>query len=251
MNGQFVNNCVTVATDLSNTTFSNKDLARAGLLEAAWRHRLMEQAVVGIPTPAPDATQQALGGLCQQIQIQSQEQLQAFLQLQGLSSGEFEAMAQLPLRWQQWCEQQYSATVEHEFLRRKAEFDEVTYSLLRLRDGELAAELHQQLQEQEVTFEDLAAQYSEGPEQRSGGKIGPVPLSTPHPALSKLLEISQVGQLWPPKQLEGWWIIVRLEGRKGAQLNEALQRRLILEQGDDWLRNEVKNALATHNEPVN
>jgi hypothetical protein len=51
--------------------------------------------------------------------------------------------------------------------------------------------------------------------------------------------------------LEGWWIIVRLEGRKGAQLNEALQRRLILEQGDDWLRNEVKNALATHNEEVN
>ena len=136
-------------------------------------------------------------------------------------------------------------------MRRKAEFDEVTYSLLRLRDGELAAELHQQLQEQEVAFEDLAAQYSEGPEQRSGGKIGPVPLSTPHPALSKLLEISQVGQLWPPKQLEGWWIIVRLEGRKGAQLDEALQRRLILEQGDDWLRNEVKNALATHNEAVN
>jgi parvulin-like peptidyl-prolyl isomerase len=78
-----------------------------------------------------------------------------------------------------------------------------------------------------------------------------VPLSTPHPALAKLLEISQEGQLWPPKQLEGWWIIVRLEKRKGAQLDEALKQRLIIEQGDDWLRNELKQVLAAHNEQVN
>jgi parvulin-like peptidyl-prolyl isomerase len=160
-------------------------------------------------------------------------------------------MAQLPVRWRKWCEQRYAATVEHEYLRRKAEFDEVTYSLLRLRDADLAAELHQQLQEGEVSFEALASSFSEGPEKNSGGKLGPVPLSTPHPALAKLLEISQEGQLWPPKQLEGWWIIVRLEKRKGAQLDEALKQRLIIEQGDDWLRNELNQVLAAHNEQVN
>jgi parvulin-like peptidyl-prolyl isomerase len=60
-----------------------------------------------------------------------------------------------------------------------------------------------------------------------------------------LLEISQVGQLWPPKQLEGWWIVVRLEDRKGAQLDEALQRRLILEQGEEWLQREIKQKLSS------
>ncbi len=238
--------CVVLAMD-----FSNQDLARAGLLEPAWRHRLMEQAVLQIEKPSAEETQQALQVFCQQIQVQDQQQLQAWLQLRGLSGAELEAMAQLPVRWRKWCEQRYAATVEHEYLRRKAEFDEVTYSLLRLRDADLAAELHQQLQEGEVSFEALASSFSEGPEKNSGGKLGPVPLATPHPALAKLLEISQEGQLWPPKQLEGWWIIVRLEKRKGAQLDEALKQRLIIEQGDDWLRNELNQVLAAHNEQVN
>jgi parvulin-like peptidyl-prolyl isomerase len=225
--------------------FSNRDLAKAGLLEAAWRHRLMEQAVAKIPDPTVEETQQALQAFCQQIQVQDQDQLQAWLQLRGLSGEDLQFMAQLPVRWRQWCEERYSGSLEHEYLRRKAEFDEVTYSLLRLKDGDLAAEFHQQLQEGEVAFEQLASQFSEGPEKRTGGKIGPVPLSTPHPALAKLLEISQVGQLWPPKQLEGWWIVVRLEDRKGAQLDEALQRRLILEQGEEWLQKEIKQKLSS------
>jgi parvulin-like peptidyl-prolyl isomerase len=224
--------------------FSNRDLAKAGLLEAAWRHRLMEQAVAKIPDPTVEETQQALQAFCQQIQVQDQDQLQAWLQLRGLSGEDLQFMAQLPVRWRQWCEERYSGSLEHEYLRRKAEFDEVTYSLLRLKDGDLAAEFHQQLQEGEVAFEQLASQFSEGPEKRTGGKIGPVPLSTPHPALAKLLEISQVGQLWPPKQLEGWWIVVRLEDRKGAQLDEALQRRLILEQGEEWLQKEINQKLS-------
>jgi parvulin-like peptidyl-prolyl isomerase len=231
---------VEVASD-----FSNRDLAKAGLLEAAWRHRLMEQALAEIPDPTVEETQQALQAFCQQIQVQDQDQLQAWLQLRGLSEEDLQFMAQLPVRWRQWCEERYSGSLEHEYLRRKAEFDEVTYSLLRLKDGDLAAELHQQLQEGEVAFEQLASQFSEGPEKRTGGKIGPVPLSTPHPALAKLLEISQVGQLWPPKQLEGWWIVVRLEDRKGAQLDEALQRRLILEQGEEWLQKEIKQKLSS------
>ena len=32
--------------------FSNQDLARAGLLEPAWRHRLMEQAVLQMEKPS-------------------------------------------------------------------------------------------------------------------------------------------------------------------------------------------------------
>ena len=44
-----------------------------------------------------------------------------------------------------------------------------------------------------------------------GGEIGPLPLSNAHPLLSKLLQISKSGQLWPPKKVDDWWIIVRLE----------------------------------------
>jgi len=120
-------------------------------------------------------------------------------------------------------------------LQRKAEFDQVTYSFLRLLDGELAQELYLQIKEGEASFSDLATQFSSGPEKRTGGLLGPVPLSTPHPALAKLLQVSKPGQLWPPKQLEGWWVLVRLEKLQPATLDPALQERLLLDEGERLL----------------
>jgi len=228
-------------------TFGDAELARAGLLEAAWRHRLMAEATQASPPLEATEAAQALGALLEQLQLQDPNRRGSWLQDRSLSEADLQAMAELPQRWQGWCIKKFSALVETEFLRRKGEFDQVTYSLLRLKDGELAAELHQQLREGEASFAELAGRYSEGPEQRSGGLVGPVPLSTPHPALARLLQISQPGQLWPPKQLESWWIIVRLEELRGAQLDEPMARRLMLEQGEDWLRGQVREQMTVHN----
>ena len=173
--------------------FSNQDLARAGLLEPAWRHRLMEQAVLQIEKPSAEETQQALQVFCQQIQVQDQQQLQAWLQLRGLSGAELEAMAQLPVRWRKWCEQRYATTVEHEYLRRKAEFDEVTYSLLRLRDGELAAELHQQLQEGEVSFEALASSFLKALKKIVAENWAQCPFQPPIQPLPSCLKLAKRG----------------------------------------------------------
>jgi parvulin-like peptidyl-prolyl isomerase len=228
-------------------TFSDPELARAGLLEAAWRHRLMAEASQASQPLEPMAAAQALATMLEQLQLQDPNRLESWLQERGLNETELQAMAELPQRWQGWCVKKFAPLVETEFLRRKGEFDQVVYSLLRLKDGELASELHQQLREGEASFAELAGRYSEGPEQRSGGLVGPVPLSTPHPALARLLQISQPGQLWPPKQLESWWIIVRLEELRGSQLDESMASRLMLEQGEDWLRGQVKERLTAHN----
>jgi parvulin-like peptidyl-prolyl isomerase len=228
-------------------TFSDPDLARAGLLEAAWRHRLMAEASQSSPPLEPMAAAQAQAALLEQLQLQDPNRRESWLQERGLNETDLQAMAELPQRWQGWCIKRFTPQVETEFLRRKGEFDQVIYSLLRLKDGELASELHQQLREGEASFAELAGRYSEGPEQRSGGLVGPVPLSTPHPALARLLQISQPGQLWPPKQLESWWIIVRLEELRGSQLDESMASRLMLEQGEDWLRSQVKERLTPHN----
>jgi len=231
-------------------TFHDSELARAGLLEAAWRHRLMAEASQASPPLEPMAAAQALAALLEQLQLQDPNRRESWLQERGLNDTDLQAMAELPQRWQAWCNKRFTALLETEFLRRKGEFDQVIYSLLRLKDGELASELHQQLREGEASFSELAGRYSEGPEQRSGGLVGPVPLSTPHPALARLLQISQPGQLWPPKQLESWWIIVRLEELRGAQLDEPMAQRLILEQGEDWLRGQVSERLTAHNSAI-
>ena len=52
-----------------------------------------------------------------------------------------------------------------------------------------------------------------------------------------LLQVSKPRQLWPPKQLDGWWVVVRLERFQPAVLDAAMEERLLLEQGEHLLQN--------------
>ena len=83
----------------------------------------------------------------------------------------------------------------------------MSYSLLRVKEKHLANELHLRIKEGEASFEEIAEAFSEGRERRQKGRLGPVPLSQPHPMLAKLLRVSTPKQLWPPKQLENWWVV--------------------------------------------
>ena len=57
--------------------------------------------------------------------------------------------------------------------------------------------------------------------------------------LAKLLLVSTAGQLWPPKQLENWWIVVRLDELHCTELNAALKQQLLLELGDRHLEEQL------------
>jgi parvulin-like peptidyl-prolyl isomerase len=87
----------------------------------------------------------------------------------------------------------------------------VKYSLLRTRDLGLAQELYFRIHDDGIPFAELASVYAEGQEAETGGLIGPVELSVPNPQLAQLLAISQPGQLWPPKKIGDWFVVVRLE----------------------------------------
>ena len=108
----------------------------------------------------------------------------------------------------------------------------------------LAKELHLRIKEGEASFEEIALKRIRkvvSAEQR--GLIGPVPLSQPHPILAKLLRVSTPGQLWPPKQLEKWWIVVRLEELHCAELTDSLkQRNCSLKLGDQHLEEQLMAA---------
>ena len=129
----------------------------------------------------------------------------------------------------------FAEEVELRFLNRKADLDEIRYSLIRVRDGNLAFELHQRLIEGEVDFEKLATVFSEGPERQSNGQVGPVPLNQAHPVVVEKLRTSQPGQLWPPIFLKDIWVILRLDSWVGARLDENTRQQLLQELFDDWL----------------
>ena len=176
---------------------------------------------------------------CQQQRIDSPQKLDRWQQQQGFTSQQWEQFVVRRNCWLLWCQQNLEDKLNSHYLKRKNQLDQVSYSLLRVSDQALANELYLRIKEGEASFDEVASDYSEGPEKNQGGRLGPVPLSQPHPMLAKLLQVSSPSQLWPPKQLESWWIVVRLEELHCAELTAELKQRLALELGDLHLEQQL------------
>lgn len=188
--------------------------------------------------------QQALLEICQRYKLTNLEEQQQWMEERGLNASEVEVMATRSRRIQKFKEAKWGRKVRRYFMERKPSLDAVIYSLIRTQDAGLAHELYYRILEGEITFEQCAATYSQGPEARTGGKMGPVPLNRPHPIISKLLSVSQPGQLWPPRVISDWHIIIRLEDIQAAQLDDATRQALIDELYGTWLQERVQALMA-------
>ncbi|RPF76726.1 MAG: peptidylprolyl isomerase [Synechococcus sp. TMED155] len=233
--------------------YNPQQLSHWGLLRQVRREALIDGCIKDVAPPEPETFKKLLEQWCSQLRIDSPEALQRWQQQQGLTPEQWQAFVARRWRWLNWCEAAFASKLNSHYLERKPQLDQVSYSLLRVSDAALANELYLRIKEAEVSFEDVAAEYSEGPEKAQGGRLGPVPLSQPHPMLAKLLQVSSPAQLWPPKQLESWWIVVRLEELHCAELTDELKQRLALELGDlhlEQLLNDPKAAQAVPASPT-
>lgn len=175
--------------------------------------------------------------------ITDQAALHRWLERNGISEQEMSRRMFHALQIEQFKTATFGTRVEPIFLNRKAQLDRVVYSMLRVRERAKAVELHVRLEEEEATFADLASTFSEGPEQQINGLIGPMELGRINPVLGERLRISKPGQLWPPFEAEGWWVLLRHERHLPAQLNPAMEQRLLNEMYEIWMREQVSAAL--------
>lgn len=176
----------------------------------------------------------ALSAYRQRHQLESQQDLEAHLRRLALTPADFQWQLSLPIRIRKHSHEQFAHKAEARFLKRKNELDRVVYSLLRLKDGALARELYLRIAGGEADFSELAARYSEGPEQSTKGVIGPVSLTQSHPALAERLRTMPLGELIEPFQLMDWWLVVRVERFFPASFDAAMAERMekeLFEQG--------------------
>lgn len=181
--------------------------------------------------------------------IDNDDAMAAYLQRKGWSQDDLCYFATKGARLQTFKRAVFSDEVEIRFLERKLDLDQVEYSLLRVEDEALAFELHQRLLEGEADFSELAPQFSSGPEQATGGRVGPVPLSQAHAAVAEKLRISQPGQLWPPFFLVNIWLVLRLDQRHNTGLDDSLREELLSELFHQWLEARVLQLLAGNTPP--
>ncbi|PMB17873.1 glycosyltransferase [Fischerella thermalis] len=229
--------------ELENRKLSDQEiiplLSRYQLLSKFRQEVLIDEAIASFGC-TPEEQAKCCQDFCTQHQLTSEAERLAWLQQQGITETQFLDLATRNLRIEKFKRATWGSKLESYFYERKQQLDQVVYSLIRTHDAAAAQELYFRLLENEQPFAEIAVQYSQGSEARTGGLIGPVSMSTPHPHLARILTASQPGQLSPPTRVGEWWIIVRLEKYIPARLDESMQQQLLNELFASWLKEQLQ-----------
>lgn len=203
---------------------------------------IIDQAIASISC-TPEEQASACEQFYQKNHLTSETNRQAWLSHYGMTQEQLEVLATRSLRIEKFKQATWGPKLESYFMNYKTKLDKVVYSLIRVKNAEIAQELYFRIQAGEQSFADLAREYSQGPEAQTNGLLGPVELGTPHPTLAQLLSMSQPGQLWPPTRLDEWLVIVRLEQRIPAQLDEPMRRLLLNRLFESWQQEQLNHHL--------
>lgn len=225
-------------------------LRRHDLLRPLIKRELISETVSSDALPSEQSVS-LLKRYTQQANLKEERDLVEHLRLKGMSLDDLQWQVELTTRIQQYSEKEFGGKAESRFLQRKQALDVVVYSLLRVRDGFLAQELYHRIADGEASFTELASQYSEGPEKASHGIVGPAPLqSRAHPILAERLRITTPGEVLEPFQIQGWWLVVRLESYKPAVFDQAMATQMAMELFEEWLEQETSRRIAALELPV-
>jgi parvulin-like peptidyl-prolyl isomerase len=216
-------------------------LVKYQMLPGVLRELVIDRSIAEI-TCNKNEKIQAIQEFYQRYQLTSNEQVEQWLALQGLTYIQMEEIAVRLFKIEKFKRETWNQKLEAYFLKRKGQLDRAIYSLIRTEDVGIAQEVYFRLIDGEQTFEEIARQYSQGAEAQTSGLIGPVELSVPHPAIAKLITSNPPGQICPPIKLEQWYAIVRPEKIIAAQLDEPMRQRLINELFQIWVQEQVQIA---------
>ena len=131
--------------------------------------------------------------------------------------------------------QEFSKNAETEFINSKTLLDQYTYSLITVKESDLAHEIYLQLDSEEAEFSSLAKKYSLEGNTNKMGIIGPQSLASAHPVLKENLLTAKNGELLNPFRVDSWWVIVRLEEKIEAKLDDLTRQKITLSLFDKWV----------------
>ena len=244
---------MSVVLEVDNQVYTAEDLVpllnQYQMLPKLAQEILIDRSIAGIECTEEENTG-IYNQFCQQNQLASEEQVETWLDKQGLSREQLQNLITRRLRLDKYKEANWGNQVEAHFIKRKSQLDRVVYSLIRVEKPEVAQELYFRIKDDENTFSALAMEYSQGTEAQTGGLIGPVEINAPHPKIAQILATCQPGQLIPPTRVGEWIVIVRLENYLSAKLDEPMRQRMLDELFREWLNEAIKHKVSFLSSPV-
>lgn len=244
---------MSVVLEVDNQVYTAEDLvpllAQYQLLPKLAQEIITDKAIANIKCSEEENTS-IFNQFCQQNQLDSEEQIQEWLNKQGMSREQLQNLITKKLRLDKYKLETWNDQVDAHFIKRKSQLDRVVYSLIRVEKPEVAQELFFRVKDDQNAFSALAMEYSQGTEAQTGGIIGPVEINAPHPKIAQILTTCQPGQLVPPTRVGEWIVIVRLENYISAKLDQPMRQRMLDELFNRWLNDSIQQKVSFLSSPV-
>jgi parvulin-like peptidyl-prolyl isomerase len=189
--------------------------------------------------------QDARTRFCQQQQLSNDKDLDLWLQQQQLGREDLTDLINRELRLQKFKTNRWETQVESYFCQRKSQIDRVVFSMIRVKEIDVAEEIYFRLVSEESSFVEQAPLHSEGIEAKTKGISGPVELGKLDPILANALITLQPLEVLPPLQIGEWWVVLQLETIIPAQLDEEMRHHLTEELFNQWSYEEVQKLIST------
>ena len=214
-------------------------ISRIGFLECIRKELIKENIIQKIKLTQKEEENLKIKW-CDSNSIKDNNQLEKWKKENLQSDEDWKFFISKDLKWDKWCIDKFKDKVIDLFQEKKCFLDKYIYSIIRVKSEGLSKELYLRIKDNESDFYTVAKEFSQGIEKETGGLVGPTSLNNPHPIISNILKVSQDKQLWPPKKINDWWVIIRLEEKILATLDQDLKLKLSMELGEIYLKNELK-----------
>ncbi|MEL6495472.1 MAG: peptidylprolyl isomerase [Cyanobacteria bacterium J06623_7] len=244
---------MSVVLEVDNQVFTAEDLVplltQYQILPKLAQEILTDQVIANVKCTEEEDSQ-IFNQFCQQNQLGSEEQIETWLDKQGMNREQLQNLITKKFRIDKYKQETWNDQVDAHFIKRKSQLDRVVYSLIRVEKPEVAQELYFRIKDDRNTFSALAMEYSQGTEAQTGGLIGPVEINAPHPKIAQILATCQPGQLVPPTRVGEWIVIVRLENYISAKLDNSMRQRMLDELFNRWLNEAIQQKVSFLSSPV-
>lgn len=198
-----------------------------GFVASILRQHIISKALTSYDIlPSIDIVKECLVRFCEKFNLKNQTDLDEFLAKQSLPFTVLQRRLASNWAMQQLIQCISEPFLQDEFISRRGQLDRVIVSCIALDDQGLANELFDKLTEEEDSFEELAKAYSLAESRKDGGRLEPIYRGNLPAVLQLALGNTQPGDLIGPLEIDGHWLIYRLEEVIPASLEGDLEADL-------------------------
>ena len=212
-----------------------------GLMAKIKKELIIDSYIDKSELPTQEEKENLLRTWIENMEIRNESEYYSWLKINGFTEETFQEYLARDFKWTKWCINHFKDEIKSYYIERKNDLDELKFMLIRVSCENLANELYLRIKEEENTFTELAEQYSEGPERRSRGIIGPAKKNILHPELVKFLSESNKDELNHPIKIDSNFFITKLLDIKIRPLDKDLKMTLSKELGDRFILEKLKH----------